>query len=205
MICNLPESDPFHVVEMFENTISNFYGAKYGIATDSCTHAIELCMRYENLKYAKIPEHTYISIPFTCEKLGINWEFEDDKWEEYYFIKGTNIIDGAVMWKKNSYISGTYLCLSFQYKKHLSIGKGGIILTDNKDSYHDLQKMSYDGRLRGIPWGKQKINTIGYHYYMTPESAKIGLNKFNEVKNSNPKIWSYLDYPNLSNMEVFKK
>ena len=33
-------------VYQFEQTIANFYGAPYAIAVDSCTHAIELCMRY---------------------------------------------------------------------------------------------------------------------------------------------------------------
>jgi dTDP-4-amino-4,6-dideoxygalactose transaminase len=198
------ESNPFKVIEKFEKTISEFYGAKYGIATDCCTHAIELCLRYEGYSKVTVPEHTYISIPFTCAKLGIEWNFSKDFWEESYYIGETNIIDGAVQWREESYIPGTYLCLSFQFKKHLSIGRGGMILTDDPDAYNALKKMVYDGRENHCPWGEQDIDSIGYHYYMTPENADRGLEQFYRVKNHIPRSWSYRDYPYLPNMKVFK-
>ena len=98
-------------------------------------------------------------------KLGVNWEWCDDKWTNYYTITNTNVIDAAVLWKKNSYISGSLMCLSFQYQKHINIGRGGMILTNSKKDYETLQKMSYDGRRRNIPWREQDIESIGYHYY----------------------------------------
>lgn len=198
------ESNPFKVVDTFEKTVASFYGAKYGIATDCCTHAIELCLRHEGFTEVTVPEHTYVSIPLTCMKLGLNWKFEKKNWEEFYYIGGTNIIDGAVLWRKDSYVPGTYLCLSFQYRKHLSIGRGGMILTDNRESYEILKKMAYDGREDNSPWGEQDIDTMGYHYYMTPESADRGLDQFYKVKDYVPKFWSYKDYPYLPNMKVFK-
>lgn len=198
------ESNPFKVVDTFEKTIADFYGAKYGIATDCCTHAIELCLRHEGFTEVSVPEHTYVSIPLTCMKLGLNWKFEKKDWEEFYYIGGTNIIDGAVLWRKDSYVPGTYLCLSFQYRKHLSIGRGGMILTDNRESYEILKKMAYDGREDNSPWGEQDIDIMGYHYYMTPESADRGLDQFYKVKDYVPKSWSYKDYPYLPNMKVFK-
>lgn len=197
--------NPFLKVEEFENLISNFYGSPYAVATDCCTHAIELCLRYENYNNIQLPEHTYISIPFTAEKLGLKWKWEDNKWEEYYYIGNTNIIDSAVFWKPNSYIPGTYMCLSFQYRKHLNIGKGGMILLDNKIAYNELKKMSYDGRQFDKPWGEQNIDTVGYHYYMTPEYAEIGISKFKEVSLIEAKKWGYYNYPFLPDMEVFKK
>jgi dTDP-4-amino-4,6-dideoxygalactose transaminase len=69
------------------------------------------------------------------------------------------------------------MCVSFQYRKHLSLGRGGIILTDDKESANILKKMSYDGRLPDVPWREQNIDTMGYHYYMTPETAELGLKK----------------------------
>lgn len=200
----LEENNPFYTVELFEKTIANFYGAKYGVAVDSCTHAIELCLRHEGYTNVAIPERTYISIPFTCKKLGIEWKFEDNKWEEYYYIKNTNIIDGAVMWGENTYTPGTYLCLSFQFRKHLSIGRGGMILTDSKVDYEILKKMSYDGRSMHTNWGDQDIDIMGYHYYLTPEASKVGLDRFYEVRDITPKKRSYMDYPYLPKMSVFK-
>ena len=32
-------------VKEFEVLIANYYGAKYAVAVDCCTHAIELCLR----------------------------------------------------------------------------------------------------------------------------------------------------------------
>ena len=46
-----------------------------------------------------------------------------------------NVIDAAVLWEKNSYVKGTMMCISFQFQKHLSLGRGGMILLDDKDWY----------------------------------------------------------------------
>ena len=194
----------FEIVSKFENTVSNWFGAPYGVATDSCTHAIELCLRLKEVQYSSCPEQTYISIPMTFKKLGIDWSWTAEPWDNYYTLGHTNIIDAAVFWKKNSYIPKTLMCLSFQYKKHLSLGRGGMILLDDPYDYQRLIKMSYDGRTRGAPWAKQDISMMGYHYYMTPETAELGLAKFEQVKNIEPTTWNYQSYPTLSSMTVFK-
>ena len=64
--------------------------------------------------------------------------------------------------------------------------------------------MSYDGRLPEVPWAEQDIDMLGYHYYMTPETAQLGIDKFKTVVNQSPKIWTDKDYPDLSQMKVFK-
>ena len=188
----------------FESLIANFFGAKYAVSTDCCTHAVELCLRLKEYDNVTCPNHTYLSIPMTFNKLGLSWKFNRMNWEDYYYIGNTNIIDAAVLWRETSYISGTLMCLSFQFKKHLSLGRGGMILLDNEKDYVDLKAMVYDGRERDVPWAEQNISKMGYHYYMTPEVAETGIDKFNIVKNITPKKWNYLNYPNLENMEVFK-
>jgi dTDP-4-amino-4,6-dideoxygalactose transaminase len=194
----------FEYVEKFEKEIAKFYGAPYAVATDCCTHAIELCLRYEGYNNVTIPTHTYISVPFTLNKLNLKWKFKYLEWENFYYLDNTNIIDAAVYWKKGGYIDNTYMCLSFQYKKHLSLGRGGAILLKNKDDYDILKKMSYDGRLPNNPWMEQNIDTMGYHYYMTPETAKLGLKKLLKTINSFPNNWNYLNYPNLEEMKIFQ-
>jgi len=193
----------FNKVDEFEKLISEYFNSSYGVAVDSCTHAIELCIRLNNSNNIKIPKKTYVGVAQLGLKLNLEWSFIDNKWKNFYFIEKTNIIDAAVLWKKNSYIKGTLMCLSFQYQKHLNIGRGGMILTDNKASYESLKKMSYDGRLRNRPWREQNINTVGYHYYMTPESASRGIELFRKKKNLKPKKWDYSEYPDLSKMKIF--
>lgn len=194
----------FEIVKNFENKIANFYGSPFSVAVDSCTHAIELCLRYINPKKIIIPNRTYISIPFLGKKLGIEWEWSLEDWKNYYFLGHTNIIDAAVFWEKNSYIPKTFMCLSFQYQKHLNIGKGGMILTDDKKAAEILKKMSYDGRNPNIPWRNQNIKILGYHYYMTPETALVGLEKLPNAIRKKPKKWKITDWPDLRKMEVFK-
>lgn len=90
----------FDDVSRFEEQIASFFGSKYAIAVDCCTHAIELCLRHQNIKHYTIPKRTYISIPFLANKLGINFEWRDEEWEDYYYLGGTNIVDAAVLWRK---------------------------------------------------------------------------------------------------------
>ena len=193
----------FNTVKEFENTIAEFYGAPYAVAVDCCTHAIELCLRYQKPSKVTFPTRTYISVPFLGDKLNIDWEWDITEWKDYYPIGGTNIIDAAVYWKAGGYISNTFMCLSFQYQKHLSLGRGGMILTDNKKAAEELKKMSYDGRDPNTPWRNQNISSIGYHYYMTPEIAQLGLDKFTEAVITPSRDWKYEDWPDLRNMQIF--
>lgn len=193
----------FESVTNFENKVANFFGAKFAIAVDSCTHGVELCLRYTKAETIVCPKRTYLSIPFLSYKLGIKLEWKDQNWLDYYYLT-PNIIDAAVLWKPNSYIPDTFMSLSFQYQKHLSLGRGGIILTDNEEAATELKKMSYDGRLPNIPWRDQNINTVGYHYYMTPETAQLGLDKLDKAIDTTPRQWVVTDWPDLTQMTIFK-
>jgi len=194
----------FKVVSDFENEVAHWFGAPYGVAVDCCTHGIELCLRHMEAPYIEVPKRTYLSIPFLADKLGIELKWKDEEWKDYYKIGGTNIYDAAVLWKPNSYIPGTFMCLSFQFQKHLSLGRGGMILTDSKETAMILKKMSYDGRHPDIQWREQNITTKGYHYYMTPETATNGLKKLPEAIKTKPKQWVVTDWPDLTQMEIFK-
>jgi dTDP-4-amino-4,6-dideoxygalactose transaminase len=197
----------FKIVDKFENKIANFFGSPYAVCLDSCTHGIELCLRLQNISYISIPKRTYISVPFLANKLNINLEWRDEKWQDYYKVNEDfkPIYDAAVLWKKDSYIPGSFMCLSFQFQKHLSLGRGGAILCDNKEDAIALKKMSYDGRLPNVPWRDQDIKSYGYHYYMTPEIAQLGLDKFNKAVKTKPKQWEITDWPDLTKMAVFNK
>jgi dTDP-4-amino-4,6-dideoxygalactose transaminase len=192
-------------IREFEQTIATFYNSPYAIAVDCCTHAIELCLRLEKRQViVSCPKHTYLSIPMTLEKLGMSWLWTDEQWKDYYYIGGTNIVDAAVYWKRNGYMPGTLMCLSFQFKKHLNLGRGGMILLDNEEEYKKLCKMRYDGREDDTPWAEQNIDTMGYHYYMTPETAQTGIFRFCTAEVTEPRKWSFADYPDLSKMKVFQ-
>ena len=194
----------FKSVEDFENKIAEFYGAPYAVAIDSCTHGIELCLIYTETVWFTVPAQTYLSVAFLGGKIGIGWDWKEEDWEDYYRIGNTDIYDAAVLWKKDSYIPNTFMCLSFQFQKHLSLGRGGMILTDDEIAAKELKKMSYDGREQGIPWRDQNEKTVGYHYYMTPETAELGLSKLLGAIETIPRKWVIEDWPDLRTMEIFK-
>ena len=45
---------------------------------------------------------------------------------------------------------------------------------------------------------------VGYHYYMTPETAAIGMVKLPIAMATEPKKWTIKDWPDLTKMEIFK-
>lgn len=200
--------DPFSKVNDFEKRVAEFFGAPYAVATDSCTHAIELCLRYRKQQKICSPRHTYVSIPMLAYKLNIKLEWDDSYWIEMYEVNNSlnpMIFDAATLWRKDSYIPYSYMCLSFQFRKHLSLGRGGMILLQDKEEAYHLRCMAYDGRAPGIPWREQNINMMGYHYYMTPETAELGLNKLESAINKPSRKWSWEDYPDVSVMEIFNE
>ena len=193
-----------NVVTNFEQQVAEFFGAPYAIAVDSCTHGVELALRYTDADSIRVPNRTYLSIPFLADKLNIDLFWKDEHWVDYYYLTD-RVIDAAVLWKKDSYIPNTFMGVSFQFQKHLSLGRGGILLTDNKEAAIKIKKMSYDGRLPEMPWRDQDIDTIGYHYYMTPETAQLGLDKLPEAVVNKPRPWVVTDWPDLTQMKIFKQ
>ena len=194
----------FEVIADFEKSIASFFGAPCAVAVDCCTHGIELCLRMKEVKKITVPKRTYLSIPMLANKLNIDLEWSDDVWQDYYYLTD-DIIDGAVLWREKSYIPNTYMSISFQFRKHLSLGRGGVILFDKPEDFDTLKRMSYDGRSPDQPWSDQDIETFGYHYYMTPETAELGLKKLPDAIKTKPKQWVYTDWPDLTTMDVFKK
>ena len=193
----------FQVIADFEKEVAKFFDAPYAVAVDCCTHGLELCLRYKKAKKIIVPNRTYLSVPMLADKLNIEMEWYDKKWQDYYYITD-DIIDAAVFWEEGGYIPNTYMCVSFQFRKHLSLGRGGIILFDKKEDFDILKRMSYDGRSPDESWSVQNIKTIGYHYYMTPETAELGLKKLPAAIETPPKKWVYTDWPDLTEMDVFK-
>lgn len=195
----------FSVVREFEKQVAKFFGAPFGVAVDSCTHGLELCLRYTSAISVSMPRNTYLSIPMLADKLKLRlmWKDEQYVWQNFYGITH-NVYDAAVLWKKDSYLPNSFMCLSFQYQKHLSLGRGGMILCDNEEAAKTLRKMAYDGREPGIPWREQNVDTMGYHYYMTPDTAALGLQKLPEAIATKPRQWTVNDWPDLTKMEIFK-
>lgn len=166
-----------NVVRQFEKTISEYCGAPFGIAVESCTAAIFLCCLYLKVGKVEIPKRTYHSVPFSILHAGGLVKFCDLKWKGTYQLKPYPIIDSALRFKRKMYQPGEFRCLSFQYSKHLPIGRGGMILTDDEKAVRWFRKMRNDGR-REIPKERDRSVPAGWNMYMTPEQAAHGLSLF---------------------------
>ena len=166
-----------NVVRQFERTIAKHCGSPYGVAVESCSAALFLCCLYLKVKQVTIPKKTYFSVPFSIVHAGGKVKFKDKKWRGAYQLKPYPIIDSAMRFRKNMYKPGDYQCLSFQYSKHIPIGRGGIILTDNKKAAKWFRLMRNDGR-REIPKDKDNVKLAGWNAYMTAEQAARGLELF---------------------------
>ena len=167
----------------FEEALARYTGAPYVVATDGCTHAIELCMRWDRVKSTSFTAHTYLSIPMLMHQLGIEYELTNNHWTGEYQFNSTRIWDSARRLEPGMYQEGQLQCLSFGHGKPLQLGKCGAILTDDVEAYDQLLMMRSDGRnLRVSLWQDQLSFGQGYHYCPILETCALGLEKLASVK-----------------------
>lgn len=190
----------FETLFEFERALADYTGAPYAVATDGCTHAIELCLRWDRVSFCEFTAFTYLSIPQLMRQLGISYVLRTEYWRnagEYQF-HGTRIWDSARLLKPGMYRTGMMQCLSFGNGKPLQLGKGGAILLDDHNAYQVLSRMRSDGRDLSIsPWIMQKTFSEGYHYCPTLELCQEGLKKIDSVVCES----KYPDYPDLRTID----
>ncbi len=164
----------FDDIKVTEELLAHYTDAPYAVLTDCCTHALELAFRYDQVKECSFTPHTYLSVPMLMHKLGVNYEYIkfDYSWIGEYQFLGTRIFDSARKLTRGMFIPGKIQCLSFGIHKPLSTGRGGAILTDDKDAYEWFIRARSDGRDLSIsPWEDQRTFQVGYHYRPTIEEA----------------------------------
>jgi len=189
----------FAKIAEFEQALGALTGAPFVVMTDCCTHALELCLRYEKPDNCAFTAYTYLSVPMTMRKLDIEYRLIPEEWTGEYQLHGTRIWDSARKLQLGMYRLGQMQCLSFGYDKPLNIGHGGAILLDDRKAYETLLAQRYDGRnLTVSPWESQKVFEVGYHYRPTIEDAERGLELLSSV-DQEPK---YKQYPDLREITI---
>jgi len=166
--------NPYGIVKMFEETVADYCGSPYAVSVDNCTDALLLCCEYMNVDEVTIPSKTYLSVPQSIMHAGGSVAFRDYKWKGIYQLEPYSIYDAAKRFTSGMYIPGTLMCLSFHIKKHLKIGKGGMILTDDEEAAAWFRKGRYEGRGE-VMYHEDNITISGWNAYMTPEQAARGL------------------------------
>jgi dTDP-4-amino-4,6-dideoxygalactose transaminase len=196
--------DPFEVVEIFENKIAEFAGSRYAVAVDCCSHGLFLCLKYLNASGTiSIPKHTYVSVPMQILHAGCTVHFNKVQWQKYYKLDPYPVWDAAALWEPKMFVDDFFV-LSFQIKKPLPIGRGGMILTNNKEASQWLRKSRYDGRNVKNTQQMDNIDSLGWHYYMTPEDAARGILLFDKL-HSTTNYASWKNYVDVSANDIFKR
>ena len=199
------------IINEFEDTIAKYASSKYGIAVSSCTNAIFLSLHYlkwlgviKNGDTITIPKQTYMSVPMTLINLGFKVKFVDVKWSGMYRLHPTPVYDSATRFTKDMYVKDSLYCLSFQYRKHLPIGRGGMILTDSKQASDWLRSARFNGRTEGKSQADDEFIIRGWNMYMMPEQAARGLTLFSILPDKNKDCANWNDYPDMSTQNIFK-
>jgi dTDP-4-amino-4,6-dideoxygalactose transaminase len=200
-----PIHNPYKIVKMFEEEVADYAGAPYAISVDSCTSALFLCCKYLEVTDVIIPSKTYLSVPQSIINSGGNVIFDPstNDWRGVYQLKPYPIYDAAKRFTSDMYIPNTFMCLSFHIKKHLKIGKGGMILTDNKEAVDWFKESRYEGRSEKL-YHEDDIKNIGWNMYMTPQEASHGLSLMQNIEWSYPDLDENNGYRDLRDFSLFK-
>jgi dTDP-4-amino-4,6-dideoxygalactose transaminase len=203
-----PLSNPFKVVQMFEEEVANYVNSPFAVSVDNCTNALFLVCKFLNVNQVTIPSKTYLSVPQSIIHSGGEVVFDKsdsaNSWKGIYQLKPYPIYDAAKRFTSNMYIPNTYMCLSFHIKKILKIGKGGMILTDNEDAVKWFKKARYEGRSEKL-YHEDNIDMLGWNMYMTPQQASHGLSLMQNISLNNEDLGENDGYRDLTEFNVFKK
>ena len=199
------------IIDAFEKKLAKYCGSNYGVAIDNCTNAIFLSLEYlKSIGEIKegddicIPSKTFVAVPMMIKHAGLNVKFRDINWSGEYNLLPTRIWDSATRFTKDMHIKDSLQCLSFQYRKILKMGRGGMILTNEKDAKDWLMQARFYGRHVGISRYEDKHEILGWNMYMLPEYAARGMTLFSVLSDNNDDCGCQDDYPDLSKQEIFK-
>ena len=206
--------NPHDVTRAFERELCRYTGAPHAVALDNCTSAIFLALMREGIegKTISIPARTYMSVPCAIIQAGGKVTFEPvdgDTITGPYALQPTRVIDSALRFTAGMYVPGAHMCLSFTGPyKHLKLGKGGAILTDDEEANAWFRRARFSGR-REISYHDDTFDMLGWNFWMLPQVAAIGLHLI-------PQFWGMdglpkenadltLPYPDLSRFAIYQE
>jgi dTDP-4-amino-4,6-dideoxygalactose transaminase len=231
----MPAQGVHKLTEQFEAELCKYTGSPYAVAVDNCSNAIFLALQYTaNVRKGfyetfnqgilwmaegrpiTIPSHTYPAVPCEIIHAGCKVKFEDQGRSGHirgsYQLYPTPVWDSALRFTAGMYVPGQYQCLSFTGPyKHLKLGKGGAILTDDEKAYKWFKKARFSGRDE-CSYHVDNFDdnpVVGWNFYMMPEIAARGLLLMQQFYNQDgtPKHNEdlILPYPDLSKYKIYQK
>lgn len=186
---------PYQVVRDFEAALCEYTGARFAVATNSCTNALLLACLWNQVGEVTIPKFTYNGVVNSIINAGGSVKFWDYEWTGRYQLRPYPIWDSARRLRAGMYLGG-FECLSFAPSKVLKLSHGGAILHDDPIADQWLRKARFDGRTEGVH-PKDDDLIIGHRCHMYPEIAAQGLRALSFLPTNNPDLPNS-DYADLS-------
>lgn len=194
------KANPWQIVRDFEAAIASYAGSRFAVAVDTGTAALFLACRYLNVGEVWLPKRTYCSVPCSVIHAGGTVRWDDREWTGTYRLDPYPIVDGACRFRRGMYEPDTFHCLSFQYRKRLAIGRGGMILTDDAEAVTWLKLARFSGR-HEVPLTEDVPEFAGWSCYMEPERAARGLTLLSMMPDNPPDLT--FDYPDMSGWGIY--
>ena len=188
----------------FEKEWAKFTGAKYAVATNSCTAALDIAVRLIPLPNpVKVSAFTFISSALSPLNAGYDVEFVDIDEESLctpradiqVMYAGNQAGEGKIYDMAHSggaKHKGILSCWSFHAVKNLPTGDGGMITMNSKKLYEEAKALSWCGINKStFERSKKKYNwdyqvtCQGLKAHMNDLTAIIGLEKLKTLREEN--------------------
>lgn len=194
--------NPYDIVRTFEREVAELAGAAHAVAVDTGTAALFLCLQYVKPQTVKIPRRTYPSVAAAVLQSGAKLVLDDRQWEGDYWLLPTPIVDSACRFREGMHSHGSYRCLSFDTRKHLPIGRGGMILCDDAEAAAWFRRARFHGR-REVRLEEDPLDMAGWPFVFDPERAARGLMLLWNHRPGPDEPDLQFDYPDLAASPVY--
>jgi len=208
-------TNPHDITKAFEQRLSDYTNAPYVVCIDNQSNALFLALTYVGIKGKEIsiPSHTYPSVPAEIIHAGGKVKFFNSSpiLQGEYQLGDTIVWDSALRFTADMYQKGMMQCISFTGAyKHLKLGKGGAILTDDKNAYEWFKKARFSGRSE-CSYHEDNFDdnpVLGWNFYMPIETSARGLHMMPQFYTHDGQKKHNIDlslpYPNLSTFDIYK-
>lgn len=160
-----------------------------------------------------IPKFTYPGVPMSIVHAGGKPTFRDEDWAGWYQLKPLKVFDCARWFTQDVYNivanqeedrrPGRMVCVSFHVSKTMGLEQGGAILHDDPEADAWLRRARFDGRTSGVNPADDPFPHLGWHCYINPSAAALGILKLYSMPRQNAPLPKD-PYPDLSLLEIFK-